>query len=170
MTNLLYSKKDIKKAINKIATKLDRVLPEQLEVIVLMDGAFKFASDLLAYEVFQKRNIRLHFIKTSRKIEKDITKVIVNDYDFTQFEDKTVLILDEIYDTGITIDTIEKLLPKSTKIFIAVLITKKVLRHLIYGIYCDNDNWLYGYGMDLKDKDQRHLNEIYYLDNAELKD
>ena len=120
ISKTLISKEEIENKISEIANKInDKYEGEELVVIGILKGAFIVVSDLakqLQLDVtFDFMSIKSYYGSESSgqiKIIKDL------EYDIT---DKNVLIVEDIYDTGLTLSNLKKLLesrnPKSIEIF-----------------------------------------------------
>ena len=120
ISKTLISKEEIENKISEIATKInDKYEEEELVVIGILKGAFIVVSDLakqLQLDVtFDFMSIKSYYGSESSgqiKIVKDL------EYDIT---DKNVLIVEDMYDTGLTLSNLKKLLesrnPKSIEIF-----------------------------------------------------
>ena len=133
ISKTLISKEEIENKISEIATKInDKYEEEELVVIGILKGAFIVVSDLakqLQLDVtFDFMSIKSFYGSESSgqiKIVKDL------EYDIT---DKNVLIVEDIYDTGLTLSNLKKLLesrnPKSIEIF-CMFVKKYVSEDLI---------------------------------------
>lgn len=138
----------------------------ELIVIALADGANIFVSDLVRLLPLK---LKLYFlkIKTYEGTNK-IAKSVLNIEELTDIENKNVLILDDILDTGETlssvIKSVEMLKPNTIKT--VILLCKN--RNRDCGIKINFvgfniiDKWVFGYGMDM-DGFYRNLNDIYIL-------
>jgi hypoxanthine phosphoribosyltransferase len=158
----------IKEIVNNCAKEISKKLDsfKKYTVIVLMNGAYKFASDLLSSTSLEKFDFDIHFVKVSRK------EINNNEYtleaDFEKLKqicfNKDVIVIDEIYDTGTTILSINDAIKDNVKSLLFVILlgkSKPPIDNVIIAHYLDTDKWLFGYGMDYKDNDYRHLNSIY---------
>jgi len=157
----------IKEIVNNCAKEISKKLDssKKYTVIVLMNGAYKFASDLLSSVSLEKFDFDIHFIKVSRK---ENNNEYTLEADFEKLKqictNKDVIVLDEIYDTGTTILSINDAIKDIVKSLLFVVLlgkSKPPIDNVIIAHYLDTDKWLFGYGMDYKDNDYRHLNSIY---------
>ena len=106
ISKTLISKEEIENKISEIATKInDKYEEEELVVIGILKGAFIVVSDLakqLQLDVtFDFMSIKSYYGSESSgqiKIVKDL------EYDIT---DKNVLIVEDIYDTGLTLSNLK---------------------------------------------------------------
>ena len=161
----VFSREEIAAAVRRMADEISRDYADQeLLLVVVLKGAFIFAADL-------SRSLRLpieiDFVKlasysgvesTGRvEIKKDVETVIAG---------KNVLVVEDIVDTGITLDFLLRHLagrrPKSLRV--CTLIDKRERRRIAVkvdyaGIICSR-GFLVGYGLDL-DERCRELEAIY---------
>lgn len=161
------SHEQIQEAITKVATKMNEELKnEDVIFLGILNGAFLFAADLFKQIEF---DTQITFLKvasyqgtsTSGKVKRLIG---INE----DIENKTVVILEDIIDTGITMDYILKQLrgyePKDIKI--ATLLFKPdafVKDFEIDYVAMDIPNeFIVGYGLDY-DGYGRNLKDIYTL-------
>ena len=153
ISKTLISKEEIENKISEIATKInDKYEEEELVVIGILKGAFIVVSDLakqLQLDVtFDFMSIKSYYGSESSgqiKIVKDL------EYDIT---DKNVLIVEDIYDTGLTLSNLKKLLesrnPKSIEIF-CMFVKKDVAEDQIeinYSGFEIGPEFVVGYGLD----------------------
>jgi len=100
---ILISKSDIKKEIKRVASKLNVLYTgEDLAILSLMDGAFMFTADLV-----RELNIpvQLEFIKAKSYEGTNSTgHLTLSKFDFSILNNKHVLVVDDILDTGLTLD------------------------------------------------------------------
>lgn len=161
----------IKEAVKRIANQIDDEFSSTESVplfISVLNGSFIFASDLLRQIRVQCQIefIRLKSYEGIHSTEKllEIIGLKVN------VENRDIIILEDIVDTGHTLDKLIKKLknqnPKSIKI--ASLIFKKeafkgdfMIDYMGFEI---EDKFIVGYGMDYNDYG-RNLPEIYQLVN-----
>ncbi|NOT37887.1 MAG: hypoxanthine phosphoribosyltransferase [Saprospiraceae bacterium] len=165
--SLLISAEEIRERIPHIVKEIYSEFKEEhtIEAIVLMNGAFMFASDLCIY----LDKVKLHFIKASSYSGIQSTEdVKIESYDFAQFKNKNVLLIEDIIETGNTIQKLSSILHvnKVNKIVTASLIVKpNKLQHTIDKLiagFSISDAFIIGYGMDFNQQG-RHLADIYQL-------
>lgn len=163
---------ELQKEISSLAEKLNRdYIDKELIFIAILNGAFMFAADLL-------KNITLpceiSFVKVSSYIGTNSTGRVDELIGLnTDIKDKYVVILEDIVDTGITIDKIKKLLSEEdpASIKTCTLLYKpsafmgKVEPEYI-GFSIPN-KFVVGYGLDYNEKG-RNLREIYQLKEENL--
>lgn len=165
----LILKKEIKKRIKELSEDIndDFVKNEELIIICLLKGSFIFTSDLVR---LINRNCKIHFIKVSSYYGSTETSGNVSfsdkiDIDITN---KSVLLIDDILDTGLTLKNITDFLNKKNPKILktCVLLDKKVRRKVDfesdYTGFVIEDKFVIGYGLDF-DEEYRNLPEIYYV-------
>jgi hypoxanthine phosphoribosyltransferase len=166
-SEVILERKQIRRIVNNCAKEISKKLDssKKYTVIVLMNGAYKFASDLLSSAALEKFDFDIHFVKVSRK---ETNNEYILEADFEKLKqicaNKDVIVIDEIYDTGTTILSIKNAIKDVVKSLLFVVLlgkSKPPIDNVIIAHYLDIDKWLFGYGMDYKDNDYRHLNNIY---------
>ena len=164
ITKTLITKEEIENKISEIAHEInEKYKGEELVVIGILKGAFIVISDLakqLQVDVaFDFMSIKSYYGSESSgqvKIVKDL------EYDISN---KNVLIVEDIYDTGLTLLNLKKLLesrnPKSIEIF-CMFIKKGVSEDTIdinYTGFEIGPEFVVGYGLDYNGK----YRELPYL-------
>jgi len=153
----LFTVEQIQRRVRELADLISRDYEgKELLVVPLLKGAFMFASDLVrAIRV----PLRVDFLNTSSYAHTETTgKVKVHCELREKVTGKDVLIVEDIADTGITLDFVRKMLleqgPRSLKI--CVFLDKKERRikdvHLDYVGYSIPNEYVVGYGLDYEDK------------------
>ena len=164
----LISKQEIEEKVEELANKISNDYKgKTIQVICVLKGAAIFAVEL-AMKIIP--NVRFEFIELSSyegtestgqiKVNKDITSNI---------EGKDVLIVEDIIDTGITLDFLRKYLlsknPKSLKI--CTLVNKPARRKvevpIDYNGFEIENKYIVGHGFDI-DQDYRNLPYIGYIE------
>ncbi len=164
----LISKQEIEEKVEELANKISNDYKgKTIQVICVLKGAAIFAVEL-AMKIIP--NVRFEFIELSSyegtestgqiKVNKDITSSI---------EGKDVLIVEDIIDTGITLDFLRKYLlsknPKSLKI--CTLVNKPARRKvevpIDYNGFEIENKYIVGHGFDI-DQDYRNLPYIGYIE------
>jgi hypoxanthine phosphoribosyltransferase len=159
---------DIQAAIERIAKQINADMVGRCPLFIsLLNGSFMFAADLLR---LMDMACEVSFIKYSsyagtQSVGK-VTELIGLDI---EVKDRTVIILEDIIDTGSTVAKLLKdlapLSPKAVKI--ATMLYKPAAFRENYdidyvGMEIPND-FIVGYGLDY-DKMGRNLKDIYVLD------
>lgn len=165
--SLFIQADEINKAVEQIATRINSDMKDKDPLfLVILNGAFIFASDLL-----KKITIpcEVSFVKLSSYIGTKSTSVVRELIGLDQVPaDRTVVILEDIIDTGITMGvTTGKLKNLGAKeVLIATLLFKPDAFRMNYdvdyvGIRIPND-FIVGYGLDY-DGYGRNIPEIYKI-------
>lgn len=157
----------IKASIDRVANEINSDLKGEVPVfLVILNGAFMFASDILKRIDF---DCEVSFVKLASykgtESTKSIKKLIgVNE----DLKDRTVVILEDIIDSGITLECmleqLSELKPKSVKIATLLFKPKAFIKNYridYVGLEIPND-FIVGYGLDY-DGLGRNLNDIYKI-------
>ena len=157
----------ILKRIDELAEEMNRDLKNKDVVFLgILNGAFLFAADL-----FRRLQIeaRISFVKLASyhgTASQGVIKELIGWNE--DIRNKTVVVIEDIVDTGITLERIvdELIIRKASEIKIASLLYKpdayKKDIHLDYvGFEIPND-FVVGYGLDY-DGYGRNLNDIYQI-------
>jgi len=163
----LISKEEIDSRVIQIASQIsEKYKAEPVIFIVVLNGSFIFASDLIRSTEI---DCEVDFIKVASYNGKQSTGKIKFEKDLSSdISGKNVIILEDIIDSGITInfikEVIEKKNPKSLKI--ATLLLKPGVAKLNFEIdwvgFEISPEFVVGYGLDYNQK-LRNLNAVYRL-------
>ncbi|MFL3026242.1 MAG: hypoxanthine phosphoribosyltransferase [Candidatus Neomarinimicrobiota bacterium] len=163
----LISKEEIDSRVIEIASQIsEKYKAEPVIFIVVLNGSFIFASDLIRSTEI---DCEVDFIKVASYNGKQSTGKIKFEKDLSSdISGKNVIILEDIIDSGITInfiiEVIEKKNPKSLKI--ATLLLKPGVAKLNFEIdwvgFEISPEFVVGYGLDYNQK-LRNLNAVYRL-------
>ena len=161
------SQQQISEAVKNVSDLINADLKDERPVfLVVLNGAFMFASDLL-----KEINIpcEISFIKVASYLgvssSGTVTELIGLTEDVTQ---RTVVIVEDIVDTGLTVEKIVNVLNKKNvkqiKIATALLKTDsyKKSRKIDYVGFNIQQDFVVGYGLDYEGFG-RNLKEIYVL-------
>lgn len=150
--NIYKTEDEIQDAIAVLGNKISSDFDDELILIPIMDGGLPFAIDL------SKRitnDLSFEFIKSSSYIEdKKMTDPVIKYKPSKNIKDKDIIIIDDLIDTGSTIEkVIEELLLMSPKsISIATIFVKENRKKTgLKEYYCwerKDDEFLIGYGLD----------------------
>jgi hypoxanthine phosphoribosyltransferase len=162
---IIYTEQEIEKAITFMAHDIDHYYRNIDEVIVLivMNGAEVFARHLFNNVVFNSKyenKFKRHYIHAKsykNNIQQEISISSLNVLGSNKtLSNKAILIIDDIYDSGRTLDKITKELIKlgaeKYRIDYAVLLERN--KHLIKmgiqfeGLQIDTSDFLVGFGLD----------------------
>ncbi|PVX50995.1 hypoxanthine phosphoribosyltransferase [Balneicella halophila] len=165
---LSISEEDIQKRVNEIAQQMNKDLEGKSPLFVcILNGAFMFASDI--FKQITVENSSITFFRLSSYVGTKSTGKIKLIMGFTEdLANRTVVILEDIVDTGVTIqNTIEQVKAhKPKEIYIATLVYKpeacKVPVNLDYVGFEIPNKFIVGYGLDY-DLMGRNLPAIYTL-------
>lgn len=171
---VLYSEEEIKKRVIEIAQKLNNIyVNEEVCVICVLKGAIMFATDLVRE---LKMPLSMEFIRLSSygHATESSGKVNAVEIKLPDLNDKNVIIVEDIVDTGLTAKFLLDFLNANFRVkslkFISLL-DKKISRKTevepdLYGFDID-DKFVVGYGLDYDGK-FRNLKFIGYADKALL--
>jgi len=174
----------IKDRCDKLAEQIfDDYKGKEVSIVVILTGAFQFFSDLNE-SIMKVRAIRrpetdeedvivqyymrkVSSYRNTESLGKDNVKV---DISVEECQGKNVLIVEDIYDTGASMDSIlESVRDKGAlDVKVCVLLHKKNVLNLEYKYYADYIGFfmpmkfVIGYGMDLNEyvRDMRHICSI----------
>jgi len=163
----LISKEEIDSRVIQIASQIsEKYKAEPVIFIVVLNGSFIFASDLIRSTEI---DCEVDFIKVASYNGKQSTGKIKFEKDLSSdISGKNVIILEDIIDSGITInfikEVIEKKNPKSLKI-VTLLLKPEVAKlnfELDWVGFEISPEFVVGYGLDYNQK-LRNLNAVYRL-------
>jgi hypoxanthine phosphoribosyltransferase len=157
----LFTEREIKNKVGEIAYNIKKKQHEQPPVFIcVLNGAFMFFTDL----VKQVGNCEIDFISAksyngTTQGEIRILKTITVD-----IEGKDVYLIDDIYDSGNTMNRLIKHLQyNNPKSITPITLFKKHYSNnedLIHGFELVDEHWLVGYGLDAADGTKRNLPHI----------
>jgi hypoxanthine phosphoribosyltransferase len=157
----------IEEAVNNIASRINSDLAGKNPLfLIVLNGAFMFAADLLKKITFP---CQISFVKLSSYIGTSTTSAVRELIGLDEvLSGRTVVIVEDIIDTGITMGvTIEKLKKlEATEVYIATLLFKPNAFRMNYeidyiGMEIPND-FIVGYGLDY-DQHGRNYPDIYKI-------
>ncbi len=173
---VLFSDEQIQQRVKELGSEItkfyQRGIGVDLVVLGVLNGAFRFVSDLTKYIDL---NYQIDFVQLSSygNNESSSGEVKLIKSPSIDLNNKDVLICDDIIDTGLSLEWLKEYLyrvyPYIHSIQICVLLDKKDKRskrptHLLtrfIGFEIENDPFCFGYGLDLAGY-ARHLCGIYY--------
>ena len=155
---VLISETDIQNKVKSLAEEIEKIFPkdEDIYVICVLKGSSMFCIDLIKHF---KNPVQLEFIRISSygHETKSTNNLQAIDLTLPNLNDKNVLIVEDIIDTGLTARFLTDLfkikhLPK--KLIFTSLLNKKCAREVdiepdFYGFEVD-DKFVVGYGLDYK--------------------
>ena len=165
---LIYDADKISTALDNIASHLNKRLENKNPLVLcVMQGGIVFTGQLITRLT---GNLELDYIHATRyRNQTSGDKLDWLVYPRTSLKGRTVLILDDILDEGITLDAIIEYCYKqgAKEVITAVLLHKKHNRCKA-GVSSDyvalevGDRYVFGFGMDYKGQ-LRHINAIYAI-------
>ena len=171
---ILFTEEQIQSRIKELASEMNKFYKgEEVYAVCVLKGAVMFATDLIKH---LNMPLKMEFIRLSSYNGSTQTSGKVNAVDISlpDLNDKNVLIIEDIVDTGLTAKFLLDFMncnfhTKSTKF--CSLLDKKITRVTdvepdYYGFEVD-DKFLIGYGLDY-DGYYRNLTYIGYADKSEL--
>tara|TARA_B100000579_G_C22705676_1_gene791986 strand:- start:373 stop:918 length:546 start_codon:yes stop_codon:yes gene_type:complete len=161
------SKDDISNRIEEIAIQLSEIFYDDIPIFIgILNGSFIFLADLIRKINFE---CEIDFLKVASYDGRDSTGKIILDKDINlNIKNKRVIIVEDIIDSGLTIDYLYKhiLLYKPKDITIVTLLSKKENYNLNFDIdiigFEIATEFVVGYGLDL-DQRLRQLDGLYKL-------
>jgi hypoxanthine phosphoribosyltransferase len=155
-SSLIYSNKKISDAISNIADNCNSILSDQeVTILPVMNGALIFSGQLIPKLNF---HCKLDYIHASRYLNNEGQKTVnwIYEPNLDLIKNKTVLVIDDILDEGITLNNIKKKLIEigAKQVLIAVLFDKKIdkiksIKPDFFGLEVP-DVYVYGFGLDFK--------------------
>ncbi len=167
-TQLVFSNGEIISAIDSLADKLNTQLENETPVVLsVMQGGLVFAGQLIPKLSCMLEIDYIHATRYNNETEGG--QLQWRAYPVTDLSNRTVLILDDILDEGITLQSIIQYceMQGATKIISAVLLRKNHNRCVAKNI-TDNyaltvdDDYVFGFGMDYNGQ-YRQLDAIYKI-------
>ena len=161
------SKDEISTRIEEIAIQLTEIFYHDTPIFIgILNGSFIFLADLIRSIKFE---CEIDFVKVASYNGRKTTGKIVLDKGINlDIKNKKVIIVEDIIDTGLTIDYLYKhiLSYEPKDIFIVTLLSKKDNYNLNFDIdiigFEITTEFVVGYGLDL-DQRFRHLDCLYKL-------
>ena len=155
----LISKAEIKNKIKLLGSVLtEKYKDKEVTVLSLLDGSFIFTADLVR-EMDLQIDVEFLKVRSYQGTASSGKLVIAVDFDFKKLDNKHVLIVDDILDTGLTLDTLCKKIRNETEILslaTCVLLDKQVQRKnsFVADYSCFNvpNEFVVGYGLDYNGK------------------
>lgn len=171
MENLkvMYEEKEIQERIREIAEEIDKdYVGKDIVVVSVLKGAIFFTVDLVKK---MKTPIELETIQVSSYQGTESTGKINMKKDLdNSIEDRDVLIVEDIVDTGHTLKFLKEYLvsKKAKSVKIAVFMDKKERRQVDVDIdytgFVIPNKFVVGYGFDVDEKG-RNIPYVGYIDN-----
>ena len=166
--SMYLSKDDINNRLKEMANQLSEKYCDECPVIIgILNGSFVFMADLIRKIDFE---CEIDFMKVNSYVGKETSGKVQLEKDITiNIEDRRVIIVEDIIDSGLTMDYLHKHIsafnPKD--ITIVTLISKNNSYTLNFNIdivgFKITSEFVVGYGLDL-DQRFRQLDSLYTLE------
>lgn len=166
--DLLISQKEILTKVKKVARELNQEYKDkEIVLVMIMKSSLRFVSDLMN---FLKEPLVIEYIGCSsfKKNSLKRKKLIISNLQNLNLKDKHVLLVDDIFDTGVTLSYVHKNIIKKAPASIQtlVLLYKKSDKKTNFQpdrfLFEVDDKFVLGYGLDYKEN-YRGLKHIYTL-------
>ena len=152
-TEILLSEEQIRKRVAEMAAQIRRDFPGDLHLIAVLKGAFVFLSDLVRHT---SGHVSLDFMAVSSYAKGTTTSGqvrLLKDLD-TSLDDRNVVIVEDIVDTGLTLTYLQDILrarnPRNLRT--ACLLSKPSRRQVDVKVeyigFDIEDRFVVGYGLD----------------------
>lgn len=164
----VLSEEEIQRKVADLARQISADYKDSKPVLIgVLKGAFVFMADLVRRLTIP---VEIDFIRASSygKGETSSGEVRLCDELSTNLEGKDVLIVEDILDTGLTVEKLLSCLsayqPKSIRVCVCIdkLERRQSATAPDYVCHTVNSGFLVGYGLDYAEK-YRHLPAIYHL-------
>ncbi len=154
---VLFSENEIQNQLKILANNIEKEFPkgEDIYVICVLKGSVMFCVDLVKH--FVENPIQMEFIRISSYGHETKSSGNLQAVDLTlpNLQDKNVLIVEDIIDTGLTarfLTDLFKIKHHPKKLLFVSLLNKKCARQIdiepdLYGFEID-DKFVVGYGLD----------------------
>ena len=161
---VLFNQNQIEKRIDEIATQIfNRHKSEKIPVVLIcvLNGGFMFYSELV--KKLSSLDPKCDFIKVKSYEGQERGDLEIKLRESLEMQDNHVYIIDDIYDTGVTMDSLRKhfIYEGAASVQIVTLI-KRAINEIdlpagsIYGFEV-TDEWVVGFGMDDENYQKRSL-------------
>ena len=166
--SMYLSKDDINNRLKEMANQLSEKYCDECPVIIgILNGSFVFMADLIRKIDFE---CEIDFMKVNSYVGKETSGKVQLEKDITiNIEDRRVIIVEDIIDSGLTMDYLHRHIsaynPKD--ITIVTLLSKNNNHTLNFNIdivgFEITSEFVVGYGLDL-DQRFRQLDSLYMLE------
>lgn len=155
---VLFSEDEIQKKSKELASQIDLKIPdgETIYLICVLKGSVMFFSELAKHLI---HNVQMEFIRISSygNETKSCQNLQAIDLTLPNLNEKNVVIVEDIIDTGLTaqfLTDLFKLKHQPSQLLFVTLLNKKCARKIniepdFYGFEV-GDNFVVGYGLDYK--------------------
>jgi len=168
---LLINKEEIKNKVKELAEKINKDYKEKEPILIgILNGCFVFMADLVRE---LKIPVEIDFVKIRSYAGTETTGKIEMKLDIERdIRNKDVIIIEDIVDTGLTLNYLVKYLKRkgAKSIKICALLDKPKRRRVDIKIdylgFKIPNLFVVGYGLDV-DERFRELPEIYYIEQEQ---
>ena len=161
---VLFNQNQIEKRIDEIATQIfNRHKSEKRPIILIcvLNGGFMFYSELV--KKLSSLDPKCDFIKVKSYEGQERGDLEIKLHESLEMQDNHVYLIDDIYDSGVTMDTLRKhfIYEGAASVQIVTLV-KRAINEInlpagsIYGFEI-NDEWVVGFGMDDNNHQKRSM-------------
>lgn len=167
-TEILFSEEEVQERVKQLAAQVTQDYRGTVPLLIcVLRGAVVLLSDFMRYLDLE---VEIDFMAVSSYGDSTVTSGIVRilkDLD-TSIENRHVILVEDIIDTGLTISYLKEILSsrKPASLSILALLDKperrKVDIEADYCGYCIPDKFIVGYGLDFKQR-YRNLADICVL-------
>ncbi len=167
-SEILIPEQRIAERVRELALEIERDTPPDGEIaaLIVLKGAFVFGADLLRA---LRRPTRVGFLEIHRQGDHEREVEFIFTHPFP-IEDRDVLVVEDILDTGVTMTALLERLRarRPARVRTAVLLDKRCRREIDcpveYVGFEIPDRWVVGYGLD-DDERYRNLPAIGYVED-----
>ena len=158
---ILFTELEIQNKVGEIAHTIKKRHHEEPPVFIcVLNGAFMFFTDLVKH----MDDCHIDFIRAKSYTDTTQGEIYITKQIEMDIVGKDVYIVDDIYDSGNTMNRLVKHLQyNNPKSITPVTLFKKEFSHnddLIWGFELSKEHWLVGYGLDSSDGTKRNLKHI----------
>jgi len=157
----LFTELELKNKVGEIAHIIKKKQHDEPPVFIcVLNGAFMFFTDLVKH----MDDCHIDFISAKSYDNQSQGEIRILKSITIDIEGKDVYLIDDIYDSGNTMNRLVKHLQyNNPKSITPVTLFKKEFSHnedLIWGFELSKEHWLVGYGLDSSDGTKRNLKHI----------
>lgn len=165
---ILYTEKEIQDKVKEVAKKINDIESNKDDIpvfICILNGAFMFFTDLVKHI----GKCEIDFVQVKSYDNQKQGEIYIHKTITGNIENKHVYLVDDIYDSGNTMNRLIKhLMYQKPKSITPVTLFKKEhseCDNLIYGFELKNETFLVGYGLDGENGLKRNQKFITGWDN-----
>ena len=157
----LFTELEIQNKVGEIAHNLKKIQHDEPPVFIcVLNGAFMFFTDLVKH----MGDCHIDFIRAKSYENQSQGEIRILKSIDMDIKGKDVYLIDDIYDSGNTMNRLIKHLKNfNPKSITPVTLFKKEFSHnedLVWGFELSKEHWLVGYGLDSNDGTKRNLKHI----------